>query len=148
MTFTYESPPTLDKDKVRFWSTDTVERAYSVSDEDILFLLTEYPDQVMQVAAMVADRIAGYWSVNEAASGSDKKVGPFAVGQRTGGDLEAAWRALAARLRAGNSIGLPTMTAPVFTGDEVPEFSIGMMDNGLQNYPDRSAAVRPANGVW
>lgn len=150
MTFSYVSPPANDKDRVRFYSGDTVEKSYSVSDEDITFLLSELDGNVLEAAAVVADRIGDWWSTSVSAAGSDKKVGPFSVGQREGMDLAAAWRARAARLRMGTTSGLPTVSgaSAIFTGDSVPEFSVGMQDNGFQAYPNRERGSAPINGVW
>lgn len=152
MTFTYNSPPMNPREEVRFWSTDTVEKPYSVSDEDINYLLS--PEQlngnVMAAAAIVADRIANYWAASTTTGGGDVKIGPFSVPDaRESTDLEASWRALAARLRSGSPDGSMNLGARMFTGGGQPEFSVGMMDNGLQRYRDRSReSERPANGVW
>lgn len=155
MTFTYTTPPQNPKDEVRFWSTDTVQKPYSVSDEDIEYLLSaEVLDgNVMQAAAVVADRIANWWSSSSTATGSDVKIGPFSVGsERSGSDLEASWRSLAARLRAGgNGDGVLIMSGGLFTGSGEPEFSVGMQDNGYQRYPVSERGRRrgaPENGVW
>lgn len=149
MTFTYETPPATPRDEVRFWSTDTVERPYSVTDEEIEYLLQEYDGNVKLVASVVADRIADYWSTEKSAVGGNKKVGPFDVGQRDGTDLASAWRARAARLRAGSPSGIPIFTGgDLFTGDAEPEFGVGMMDNGHQAYPPRQRRGVPENGVW
>lgn len=150
MTFTYNSPPDNDKDRVRFWSTDTTETAYSVSDEDIVFLLAELDGNVMEAAAVVADRIANYWSTSSSSSGGSVTIGPFHVqADRDGTDMEGAWRDLAARLRAGTSSGLPTFSSgALFTGATEPEFSVGMMDHGFQRFGERRGDRRPANGVW
>lgn len=151
MTWSYTSPPANDKDRVRFYSGDTVQRPYSVSDEDINFLLTELDGNVLEAAAVVCDRIADYWAVSETASGAALSVGPFSTETRSGAELEAAWRARAARLRSGSASGVPVIGdgTGVFTGDADPEFSLGMMDNGYQSYPPRSRRFPvPPNGVW
>jgi hypothetical protein len=149
VSFTYEEPPATPTHEVRFWSTDTVERPYSASDEDIAYLLTTTGGSVMLSAALVCDRIADYWSTSASATGGSKSVGPFTVGQRDGSDLEAGWRRRASRLRTGSPSGLPLLSSGVFTGDPTSEFSIAMQDNGVQSYPARSrSAVEPPNGVW
>jgi len=150
MTFSYNSPPETPKDEVRFWSTDTVQSVFSVSDEDITYLLGQLDGNVIEAAAVVADRIADYWSSSSTASGGAVKIGPFSVeGDRSGADLEASWRALARRLRSGSSDGSVVFgSAGLFTGSKDPEFTVGMMDNGYQRFPERSRDRRPENGVW
>ncbi|AYD87355.1 hypothetical protein SEA_VALENTINIPUFF_58 [Microbacterium phage ValentiniPuff] len=151
MTFTYNSPPATPRDEVRFWSTDTVERAYSVSDEDIEYLLS--PEQldgnVMAAAAAVAERIANYWSATSEVTGASVKIGPFAVNDgRSSLEMAQAWRDLAARLRSGTADGSLSLAGGLFTGQGVPEFSLGMQDNGVQWFNRRGRDVRPQNGVW
>lgn len=153
MAFTYNSPPDNPKDEVRFWSTDTTQQPYSVSDEDIAYLLAlpRVDGNVMEAAAMVADRIADYWASESSASGSDVSIGPFSLGaERSGAELEKSWRDLAKRLRTGTTDGSPVIAdVGLFTGGRRPEFSVGMQDNGYQRFPVRDRDnPRPANGVW
>jgi hypothetical protein len=150
MSFTYFVPPQSPKDEVRFWSTDTVEKPYSVSDEEITYLLEQLSGNVMEAAAVVADRIANYFSLQQTDAGGATRIGPFQVtGDRSTLDMERAWRALAARLRSGSSNGLPILSgSALFTGTTEPEFSVGMQDNGYQRFPERSRQPRPVNGVY
>jgi hypothetical protein len=149
MTFTYEDPPLTAKDEVRFWSGDTSEKVYSVSDESIGYLLAELDGNVKLSASYVADRIADYWAQSTSAGGS-KSVGPFSTNQREAADMEAAWRKRAERLRAGGPAG-PVIgdLGAIWTGTSTPEFTVGMMDSGVQRYAARDRdQPAPLNGVW
>lgn len=149
MTHTFNDPPVTLTDEVRFWSGDTTEKPYSVSDESIAFLLAELGENVKLAAAHVAERIADYWAQSTSAGGS-KAIGPFSTATREAADLEKSWRDRAARLRAGGPSG-PVIgdLGAIFTGSPVPEFSVGMMDSGTQRYAVRDRShPGPPNGVW
>ncbi len=57
MTFTYVGPATADRDKVRFLIQDTDSTRPYMTDEEIAWLLTEWPD-VYDAAANAADVLA------------------------------------------------------------------------------------------
>lgn len=147
MTFTYEVPPVLEAHQVRFWSGDTVEKPYSVKDEEISFLLETLDHNVMASSAVVADRIADYWA-SSSSGGGTKTVGPLSLQKSSSAEMEAAWRARAARLREGGSGGTGVFGGALFTGNGSPDFSIGMMDNGIQGFPQRDREAGAPNGVW
>lgn len=145
MTFSYTAPPVQPSDQVRFWSGDTVSKPYSVSNEEIGFLLNELDQNVMAAAAVVADRIADYWSAT-ASTGGNKTVGPFSAPTPDSAQLEATWRARAVRLRNGGPGAGLFAGGSLFTGSATPEFTVGMFDNGPQGARARESGA--PNGVW
>lgn len=61
MTFTYVGPATSDRDKVRFLIQDTDSNAPHMTDEEILWLISEWAD-VYDAAANAADILAGSYA--------------------------------------------------------------------------------------
>jgi hypothetical protein len=125
MTFTYNTPPVLPRDEVRFRSGDITEKPWSVDDATIDWLLgpEQHDGNVWQVAADVAEKIGDYYAGRP---GGQKTVGPLSLARDQAGDA-SRWYDRARRLRAGGSGG--SVASPVYERGR-RSFAIGMHDNG------------------
>ena len=135
MSFEYTDPSDSDKDHVRFLIGDTVEEVFSLSDEEIAFLITNEGNI--------------YWAASAAAEGMAAKVAKLVSNSMEGAsaqesDMFKNYRELARQLRldAQRTGGtLVAVTGGVDLTGEVrdPTFTLGMHDNlGQQDDPLRS----------
>lgn len=98
MTFTYVSPTTSDRDKVRFLIQDTDAADFHITDEEIAWLITEWAD-VYDAAATAADILAGRYAHK---SNYHKSVGDLSL-QENFADQVAHFQELARNLRLTRS---------------------------------------------
>lgn len=56
MSYSYDTSLSSAKDRVRFYTTDTVEASAVFADEEITGLLTIYPDELMAAAFALRNR--------------------------------------------------------------------------------------------
>jgi hypothetical protein len=109
-TYSY-SPPvggvfTAQKDEVRFLLNDTTPSApYSVSDEEIQYLLVQAGNDVYQAASRAARRMATAYAKS---AGSTKRVGNLALTKDAAAQA-AAYNALAEELASGDGDDAPMM---------------------------------------
>jgi hypothetical protein len=94
MTFTYVSPLTADRDKVRFLIQDTDSTAPHMTDEEIQWLIAEWAD-VYDAAANAADILAGSYAHK---ADYVKRVGDLHL-QETYSKQSERFQALATTLR-------------------------------------------------
>lgn len=126
MTWTYDGPTdgawATVRDRVRFLTTDTVQSAQSVSDEEIAALEAELaevlgtPVDPYALAAAVADAMADRYEV--VAMTESKAVGNSSL-SRSFSDRASRFRLLASRLRARG--GAPALAGMGRTSGTTPE---------------------------
>jgi hypothetical protein len=126
MTFSYAQPvagvfPSL-KDEIRFLVQDTVSSAFSVSDEEIAYMLKTYDDQVYITASQVAQSISTKYG--KEASVSSRNVGDLSLSTQYA--ESAKWyKELSDSFKTGKPSGL---AQPFF--NETPSiFIIGQFDD-------------------
>jgi len=94
MTFTYVSPLSSDRDKVRFLIQDTNSTAPHMTDEEIQWLIAEWAD-VYDAAANAADILAGSYAHK---ADYNKSVGDLSL-QESFSKQSERFQALASTLR-------------------------------------------------
>jgi hypothetical protein len=125
MSYTYSQPaagvfPTL-KDEVRFLAQDTTETEASLSDEEIVYLLETYDNQVYITASQVAATIA--MKYGKEAAVTSRSVGDLSISVQY--SETANWyQTLAAKLKLGKQDN----SARVYFVDTPRQFSIGQFD--------------------
>lgn len=131
MTTTYSgNPADSDKDAVRFWIEDTA-ATFALTDEEIAYVLTIYPNPMAAAAACARALAAKYAKL------VDKEVGDLKIKYSQRG---TAYLALAERLEAqsglvglvpyGGGISIADMQAVDLDSDRpAPPIRIGQFDN-------------------
>ena len=123
MTWTYSGDPSSsDKDAVRFYCGDTDSAKPQVRDEEINFLLTEYPEPLL-AAAMICDGLASKY-----ADRPDVRIDGVSV---SGSKLSEAYSGRAAELRRRAM-------------RRVKPFFGGLTVSGKQSLKEDSDAVQPS----
>ena len=125
MTFTYTQPvagvfPTL-KDEVRFLAQDTVENSSSVSDEEIVYLLASYDNQIYITASQVAATIS--MKYGKEAAVTSRSVGDLSISVQYA-ETAKWYQTLADKLKLGKQDN----SARAYFIDTPRQFSIGQFD--------------------
>lgn len=125
MTFTYTQPvagafPTL-KDEVRFLAQDTVETDASVSDEEIVYLLTTYENQIYITASQVAATIS--MKYGKEAAVTSRSVGDLSISVQYA-ETAKWYKTLSDKLK----LGKPDNSARAYFVDTPRQFTIGQFD--------------------
>lgn len=125
MTFTYTQPvagvfPTL-KDEVRFLAQDTVETDSSVSDEEIVYLLGSYNNQIYISASQVAATIA--MKYGKEAAITSRSVGDLSISVQYA-ETAKFYQTLADKLKLGKQDN----TARAYFVEMPSQFTIGQFD--------------------
>jgi len=125
MTFTYTEPVNgvyaNAKDEVRFLVLDTVETAFSLSDEKIAYLLKQFDDKVYLAAAQGALALAVAYA--KEATIASKSVGDLSL-SLSYMDTSAEYKHLSGHLRLGK---IDTSLSVYFAESET-QFTIGQFD--------------------
>jgi hypothetical protein len=123
MSWSYSgNPSTSDKDAVRYLSGDTDTTDQLATDEEILWVLTQYPD-VYTAAAIVCESIAAKLGTQV-----DKSIGSLSV---SASQRAAAFRKQATTLRLNSNA-----SAEVFVG--------GLSISAKQTLNEDTDAVQPS----
>ena len=125
MTYTYSQPvagifPTL-KDEVRFLAQDTTETDASLSDEEIVYLLETYDNQIYITASQVAATIA--MKYGKEAAVTSRSVGDLSISVQYA-ETAKWYQGLAAKLKLGKQDN----SASVYFVDAPRQFAIGQFD--------------------
>ncbi len=128
MSFEYTDPSDSDKDHVRFLVGDTIEETFSLSDEEINFLVTEEGNI--------------YWAASAAAEGMAAKVAKFVSNSMEGASAQDSqmfmqYREVARQLRLDAQRKGGTKVSQTGGLDKAgnkrdPIFTLGMHDNQEQ----------------
>lgn len=125
MTFTYTQPvagvfPTL-KDEVRFLAQDTIETVASVSDEEIVYLLGSYSNQIYITASQLAATIA--MKYGKEAAVTSRSVGDLSISVQYS-ETAKFYQTLADKLKLGKQDN----SAITFFVSTPSQFEIGQFD--------------------
>jgi hypothetical protein len=125
MTYTYSQPvagifPTL-KDEVRFLAQDTIETEASLSDEEIVYLLETYDNQIYITASQVAATIA--MKYGKEAAVTSRSVGDLSISVQYA-ETAKWYQTLAAKLKLGKQ---DNSASPYFVSAPM-QFTIGQFD--------------------
>lgn len=125
MTFTYTQPvagvfPTL-KDEVRFLAHDTVETDASISDDEIVYLLASYENQVYITASQVAATVA--MKYGKEAAITSRSVGDLSISVQYA-ETAKFYQTLADKLKLGKQDN----TARAYFIEMPSQFTIGQFD--------------------
>jgi hypothetical protein len=128
MTFTYTEPVngvyTYPKDEVRFLVLDTVETAFSLSDEKIAYLLKQFGDNVYLAASQGALALSVAYA--KEATIASKTVGDLSL-SLSYMDTSAEYKHLSGHLRLGRIDN--TLSAYFIASDA--QFAIGQFDENV-----------------
>lgn len=125
MTFTYTQPvagvfPTL-KDEVRFLAHDTVETDASISDDEIVYLLASYENQVYITASQVAATVA--MKYGKEAAVTSRSVGDLSISVQFA-ETAKFYQTLADKLKLGKQDN----AAKTYFIETPSQFTIGQFD--------------------
>jgi hypothetical protein len=125
MTYTYTQPvagvfPTL-KDEVRFLAQDTIETVASVSDEEIVYLLGSYNNQIYITASQLAATIA--MKYGKEAAVTSRSVGDLSISVQYS-ETAKFYQTLADKLKLGKQDN----SAVTYFINTPSQFEIGQFD--------------------
>jgi hypothetical protein len=125
MTYTYTQPvagvfPTL-KDEVRFLAQDTIETVASVSDEEIVYLLGSYNNQIYITASQLAATIA--MKYGKEAAVTSRSVGDLSISVQYS-ETAKFYQTLADKLKLGKQDN----SAITYFINSPSQFEIGQFD--------------------
>jgi len=125
LTFSYTEPVngvyTYPKDEVRFLVLDTVETAFSLSDEKIAYLLKQFDDKVYLAAAQGALALSVAYA--KEATIASKSVGDLSL-SLSYMDTSAEYKHLSGHLRLGKI----DTSLNVYYVESDAQFAIGQFD--------------------
>jgi hypothetical protein len=125
MSYTYSQPlagvfPTL-KDEVRFLAQDTIETVASVSDEEIVYLLGSYNNQIYITASQLAATIA--MKYGKEAAVTSRSVGDLSISVQYS-ETAKFYQTLADKLKLGKQDN----SAITYFINSPSQFEIGQFD--------------------